>query len=307
MSKYSAIIIGGGPAGATCALWLKMLGHKPCLIERRGQLGGLQADSPYLNQWIPLLPYGTRGEDVAATIHHTLHQHDIKIHLDCAAESVERADDGFRVRTARGEFNGKYLVLASGVRSASGGLRDALNLLIGPGRHVASTNFTGLKIAILGGGDNAFENYFFIRQSGAESVTLFARTLKARAEFLTQTPPEHIRQGEYQVDTSASAVNGEVFDRIVVMYGWEAHLPYMQVLPVALNEHGFVVTSEQCETNQPGIFAIGEVAQRAHPCCITSMADGVTAAKAIQQKLEAGSLNKFSAMVKRTANLVTII
>lgn len=304
MSKYSAIIIGGGPAGATCALWLKMLGHKPCLIERRERIGGLQIDSPYLNQWVPLLPYGTRGVDVAATIHHTLHQHDIKIHLGCAAEGVERTNDGFCVHTASDAFEGKYLVLASGVRSASGGLCDSLNLLIGPGRYIAATNFSGQKVAILGGGDNAFENYLIIRQSGAQSITIFARTLKARAEFLTQTPPEHIRQGEYQVDVGASTVNGEVFERIVVMYGWEAHLPYMQALPVALNERGFVVTNEQCETSQPGIFAIGEVAQRAHPCCITSMADGVTAAKAIQQKLEAGSLNKFVAMAKRTAKII---
>lgn len=302
MSKYSAIIIGGGPAGATCALWLKMLGHSPCLIERRDKLGGLQADSSDLNQWVPLLPRGSRGEDVAAIIHDTLHQHDFAIQLGCAVESVTKTNEGFCVHTSGGHFEGRYLVLASGVRAASGGFRDTRNLLIGPGRKIEATDFSGQKVAILGGGDNAFEHYLFIRGRGASEVTIFARSLKARAEFMVQVPAENIRMGKYCVDVDSSEVNGEKFNRIVVMYGWEPHLPYMNALPIALSERGFIVTDEHCATSQPGVFAIGEVAQRAHPCCITSMADGVIAAKAIQHKLEAGSLNKFAAMAKRTTN-----
>jgi len=42
-----AVIVGAGPAGASCALWLKMPGFKPCIVERRGALGGLQNESSY--------------------------------------------------------------------------------------------------------------------------------------------------------------------------------------------------------------------------------------------------------------------
>ncbi|MFM8314948.1 MAG: NAD(P)-binding protein, partial [Deltaproteobacteria bacterium] len=49
---YEALIVGGGPAGCSCALWLKHLGLKPLLIERSHRLGGLQNDSPYPNIWI---------------------------------------------------------------------------------------------------------------------------------------------------------------------------------------------------------------------------------------------------------------
>lgn len=306
--NHSAIIIGGGPAGATCALWLKMLGHNPVLIEKRNQLGGLQTDSPYLNQWVPMLTHGTRGVDVAATIHATIEQHSIAVHLGTEVGEAVRRADGFSVTTTTGHvFDGRYLVLASGVRAASGGLRDAINVLIGPGHKIASADFAGQDVAILGGGDNAFENYLFIKSRGAARITIFARSLRARAEFLAQVPASDIILGEYHVQPSANIVNGQRFDRIAVMYGWEAYLPYMRALPVALNPQGFVLTDAHCETSESGIFAIGEIAQRAHPCCITSMADGVVTAKEIQRRLEQGVVAKFSAMTRRAANAAVSI
>lgn len=301
---FDAIIIGGGPAGATCALWLKMLGHHPMLIEKRPTLGGLQADSPYLNQWVPMLPRGTRGQQVAATMNDTLHQHGVRIALGCEVMQARRASvDGFYVETSTGAHQARYLVLASGVRAATGGLRAVCDTLIGPGQQVASADFVGQSVAILGGGDNAFENYLFVRGRGARQVTIFARSLKARADFLGQVPAEDIRFGNYAVDAERRQVNGKRFDKLIVLYGWEAHLPYMAEMPVALNERGFVMTGADCETSQRDVFAIGEVAQRAHPCCITSMADGVVAAKAIQEHLEQGALARFVGMAKRAAGI----
>jgi hypothetical protein len=56
-----------------------MLGHHPILVEKRPTLGGLQADSPYLNDWVPMLPRGTCGQRVAATMNDTLHQEGVRI------------------------------------------------------------------------------------------------------------------------------------------------------------------------------------------------------------------------------------
>lgn len=64
---FDAVVIGGGPAGSSCALWLKGLGYEPLLIEARERLGGLQAESPYRNAWIVALPEAT-GFGVADNI-----------------------------------------------------------------------------------------------------------------------------------------------------------------------------------------------------------------------------------------------
>jgi thioredoxin reductase (NADPH) len=301
---FDAIIVGGGPAGATCALWLKMLGHHPMLIEKRRTLGGLQADSPYPNEWLPLLPRGTCGQQVAASMTESLHQRGVQMALGCKVLKACRvAVDSFHVETSTRAHDARYLVLASGVRAATGGLQAVSDMLIGPGQQVASADFLGRSVAILGGGDNAFENYLFVRGKGARQVTIFARSLKARADFLGQVPVEDIRLGNYVVDTKRRRVNGERFDKLIVLYGWETHLPYMAEIPLALNERGFVMTRTDCETSQRDVFAIGEVAQRAHPCCITSMADGVVAAKAIQQRLEEPAFVRFVSMAKRAASM----
>ncbi len=82
-------------------------------------------------------------------------------------------------------------------------------------------------------------------------------------------------------------------------YGFEAHLPYLSDMPVAFDERGYVATGDRCETAVEGIYAVGEVTNRMHPSCVTAMADGVTAAKAIQERLDSGVGAQFAAMAQR--------
>lgn len=130
---FDSAIIGGGPAGASCALWLKMLGFNPCIFERRDALGGLQADSPYRNQWIAQI-FGKTGVEVAADIHRHIASHGIECRLSNAVDDIRASDDGFVVHAQNGVVaDAKTVVLASGVRPTTGGLKAALSLLIGMG------------------------------------------------------------------------------------------------------------------------------------------------------------------------------
>ena len=89
-------------------------------------------------------------------------------------------------------------------------------------------------------------------------------------------------------------VAGRRYDVIVVLYGWTPALEFMRNHPLARDEKGFVVTDrDSAESSIRNVYAIGEVAQRMHPCCVTSMADGVVAAKAIQRRSEAGATDAF--------------
>ncbi|CAF4352675.1 unnamed protein product [Rotaria sp. Silwood2] len=272
--QYDVTIIGGGPAGSSCALWLKMLGFKPCIIEKRHQLGGLQNDSPYLNEWI------------AAVSGLTV------IHVECT-------QTGFRVEFVDKEkvhhlVDSSFLVIATGVSPATGDLQETDRLLIGPGNKISNHDFTNKSVAILGGGDSAFENYEFIKAKQPSYVHIYARndkehSIRARQEFTDRVPAVDVRQyeGACHIDTVSNTVNGEKYDRIIVLYGWTASIPFMAKFNVEKTAKGFVATNGATyETSEAGIYAIGEVAQRVHPCCVTAMADGVVAAKAIQKKLE---------------------
>ncbi|QRG05955.1 NAD(P)/FAD-dependent oxidoreductase [Xanthobacter dioxanivorans] len=298
---FDAVIIGGGPAGASCALWLKMLGFRPCIVERRPVLGGLQNDNPYPNQWIaPVL--NRTGLEVAADIHRHVLEHDIVCRLSEAVTALEVVEGGFRVTTAGGEIIlARTAVLASGVRPVKGGFTASDGVIIGPGRTMFHAEFEGQSVAILGGGDNAFENYIFVRKRGATRVTIFARTIRARREFLEKVPPADVRIGAYPVAPDVPSVASQRYDRILVFYGWEPYLPYARHLGLAHSSRGFVETSADCETSVPDLYAIGEIAQRMHPCCVTSMADGVVAAKAIQRTLEQDAVARFAERVRRSA------
>jgi thioredoxin reductase len=305
MSAFDAIIVGGGPAGASCALWLNQLRLRPCIVERRPTLGGLQNESISRNDWIaPVVDL--RGEEVARSMHVNVLSHGIACHLSTSVESVTVGTNGFIVdivsATGKNSLSAPYLVLASGVHPADGGLRAGPNLIVGPGKQIAERDFRGKSVAVLGGGDSAFENYEFIRAKGPAGVHIHARSISARREFLERIPVSDVSFGPYEVDPDELTVAGVRYDVIAVFYGWTPSLEFTRGLEFARDAEGFVVTDRgTAETSIPNLFAIGEVAQRMHPCCVTSMADGVVAAKQIQRRIEAGAQEAFIAAV-RAAN-----
>lgn len=295
--QFDAVVIGGGPGGSQCALWLKLLGYKPSIVEQRSNLGGLQNESPYINTWIAV-SQGFTGQETAKNIQANISSHDIPLYLNSTVTHVESVENGFRVHFENNQklshtLFASNLVIASGVKPASGGLQPTNNLLIGPGKQIANYTFTDKNVAILGGGDSAFENYEFIKQKNPNLVHIYARhddkhTLKVRREFLERIPPRDVYcyEGPLNIDTENNIINKTKYDTIVTLFGWTANLPSLS-FDIKLDEKGFVKTHpDTAESSQPGVYAIGEIAHRAHPCCTTAMADGVVAAKAIQYKSE---------------------
>jgi thioredoxin reductase (NADPH) len=300
---FDSAIIGGGPAGASCALWLKQLGYEPCVIEKRSTLGGLQNASPYVNDWLATCG-GKTGQQIARDIHTNIIEHDVACLFNDQLVSIQREPGQFLLRTGNDHLvRAKTLVLATGVRAATGALLYFPEVYFGPGAHIANQEVSGRTIAILGGGDNAFENYLFLKNKGALAIKIFARTMKARRSFVEQVPQTDVFVGSYEFDQVMRSVNGSAFDKVLVMYGWEPDLRYAKSLPLTINARGFVRVDENCHTSVPGVFAVGEVTQRMHPCCATAMADGVVAAKAIESLLE-GRLSAGAIAYGRAASFI---
>ena len=299
------IIVGGGPAGVSCAIWLKQLGFSPILVEKADKCGGLQWSNAYTNTWIATSS-NVHGPDVAQAMHDNILAHSIPTKLGQEAIQAHILPYGVNVVLRNNEIvKGQFLVLAAGVTPNDGGLTKRVGLLIGSGPAIATQNFTGQHIAILGGGDSAFENYGFVMSRGAAKVTIFARSLKARSEMLARVPAENVVIGDYVIDDDANVINGEHFNQILVMYGYKASKSSLLGLDLILRNDGFVWTNEDCQSSIERVYAIGEIARRAHPCCVTSMADGVTAAKAIQRQLETTTRSKYLGMAKRMISLGT--
>ncbi len=225
--------------------------------------------------------------------------------LGVVANQASDTKNGWSIRLSNGEtLNGRFLVLATGVTPRTGGFTQRLGMILGPGPGVANTDFLGAKVAILGGGDSAFENYMMAKKRGAKSVSVFARTIRARMEMLQQANPEDVIIGGYRVDEAARMVNGVAYDQIIVLYGYEANKAALLGLDLGMRPDGFVHTDASCQTTIESVFAIGEIARRAHPCCATAMADGVVVAKEIQRRLESALIVKFSGLARRSASIL---
>lgn len=287
------VIAGAGPAGVSCAVWLARLGFEPVLLEASAQVGGLCLDHPFSDGWNATLPEMT-GPEVARNLAHSLELARVKPHFGSRVSKIWSENGIWQVFIHGSDvpLQARHVVLATGVRPRSlplpdGGTTPPAGVLVGPGTAVAEQDFNSKRVAVLGGGDNAFENALYARQHGASDVMVFARSVRAQQQFVQQFPSEKVVIGDCRIDVAHRQVNGQVWDLIMVFYGWEARVPDTPGHILKRTSLGFVdVDVQTTETSLPNIYAIGEVAQRMHPCVVTALADGVTAAKVIQARLE---------------------
>lgn len=307
---FFVVIIGGGPAGASCALWLKHMDVPSILFEKDATMGGLQriVPNPLSNHYL-VSSSGMRAQQIAASIHENLSRHGVNFVPE--AEVVEVTDDGnwfhIKVKTANGlyEVASKYMVLATGVQNKRGGFIPSDTVFIGSAddkiREQAKGFFNGKRVAILGGGDNAMETYEFVAAQAPAQVLVFARNIRATKARASKVNPEHILGTENGYDVFAnqgSFVRHIItcrddpfsrygFDFLIVNYGFES----ISVLPASLDPartpKGFISATSECITSNPRILAIGESTQRMHPCVATAMADGVVAAKVLERRFVA--------------------
>lgn len=306
---FFATIIGGGPAGASCALWLKHLDIPSLLLEKESTLGGLQrsAPAPLSNHYL-VSSAGMRAQQIAESIHENLSRHGVNFLTQ--SEVTEVTDDGewfhIKTSTANGTYEvaSKNLVLASGVKFKSDKFIASPTVFIGSANDEVRVEknrfFEDKYVAVLGGGDNAMETYEFIAAQNPKQLLVFARNIRASKARLSKVNREHIlgeesgydvfvgrgSNGSHMITTRDDPFSRYGFDFLVVNYGFEA----IKVLPNEIDPKrtakGFIEVDDSCMTSNPRIFAIGESTQRMHPCVATAMADGVVAAKALENKFE---------------------
>ncbi len=271
-----AIIIGGGPAGVAAAIWLKKLGVNAVLLETAEALGGLQRRSPYENLWIPGVQ-GKTGQDVARALagHATAVGADIR--LGCNPVPVRREADAWGV----GDLSAPYLVIATGSRPRAAGFKASAQVAVGPGEPMETLDVADKRVAILGGGDNAFDQARFVRDRGGK-VTIFTRNGPRAQTMLREMIADVPVVTGFTADQGAMTVNGQSFDAFGVMFGFEAVVP--EGLAPDL-DNSYVRVDRFGQTSLPGVYACGEVTDYWHPCVTTAAAHGIQVARQIATQL----------------------
>ncbi|MBW8880297.1 MAG: NAD(P)/FAD-dependent oxidoreductase [Asticcacaulis sp.] len=275
-------IVGGGPAGVSCAIWLKKLGVPLVLLEAGSQFGGLQTRSPYENLWIPGVQ-GRTGQQVAKGLADHVAALSIDARTTCKALSVTRESSGeYTVTTATSAVTTPYLVIATGTLPRAGGFKPSLVVAIGPGTPMEALDVKGKRVAIFGGGDNAFDQARFVLERGGQPVIYSRNPPRAQKLLQEMIPDVPVRIGAFSADQMALTVDDEAFDAFGVMYGFEAVVPHGLTPRL---ERGYIAVDRNGETSLERVYACGEVTDYWHPCVTTAAAHGIQVAKQISLKL----------------------
>ena len=301
---YDIIIVGGGPAGLTSAIYALRAGKSVLVIEKNG-FGGQIAFSPKVEN-IP----GTRtisGAEFADKL--TDHAMDLGAEVELEKViSVEKSGDIFTVGTEEGSsYQAKAVILAVGVKHRTLGLPGEEEL-IGNGISFCAVCdgafYTGQNVAMIGGGNSALQEALLLAEV-CNKVTIVqnlafltgekkladALAEKANVEILYSTVvSEYLTDnGElkglrlHNDETGAEseiAVDG-TFLAVGLMPENDAFAHLTQ-----LNSWGYFDSDESCTTKTPGLFVAGDCRSKTIRQVVTAAGDGAIASMAACRYLD---------------------
>jgi thioredoxin reductase (NADPH) len=292
------IIIGGGPAGYTAALYSARANLSPLVIEGFQWGGQLMITSDVENY--PGYPDGVMGPAMMADFRRQAEQFGAEYLTDDVTK-VDFSERPFRVWVGSDEYRAKAVIVATGATARQLGL-ESERALQGRGVTYCATCdgafYRDCKVIVVGGGDSAMEEALFLTKF-ASKVTLIHRRDEFRAsqimidraqahekiEFLTPYVVAEVLAGDdgkMRAVVISDAESGETreleAEGLFVAIG---HDPTTALFLDQLDhdEAGYLVTAPgSTETNVPGVFAAGDVQDHTYRQAITAAGSGCMSA-----------------------------
>ncbi|MCO5315183.1 MAG: thioredoxin-disulfide reductase [Solirubrobacterales bacterium] len=289
------IIIGGGPAGYTAALYAARAELEPLVFEGFQWGGQLQNTTEVENY--PGFPAGVMGPEMMSQFREQAERFGTRFVTD-DVERVEFSDGGIqKVFVGDDEYRAKAVILAMGAEPRRLGIPGELDLM---GRGVSTCGvcdgafFKDKSTMVIGGGDSAMEDAIFVSKF-ASDLDLVHRRPEFRASKIMQeraeerenielkTPyvPEEFLAGEdgalarvrlKRVDTGES--EDVPVDGAFIAIG---HIPLSQIVKdqIDTDDEGYVITEgDSTRTNLAGIFAVGDLVDHTYRQAVTAAGSG---------------------------------
>ena len=296
------LVVGAGPAGASAALWARSIEMPVTLLEGETRLGG---QLHLIHAAPPNLALGTRGEgpELARGLAAQLEAAGIAVRAGARAAALESEPLG--VRTAEGErLEADAVIVATGVRRRRlevPGERE----LEGRGVSFSATadrqRLAGQPVAVVGGGDAAYENALLLAEVGSRVTLLVRARPRARREFQERVAAAEI---EVRERTRVRAVLGQD-----AVSGVEVEGPRgVEVLPVAgavvkvgvipntewctgleRDADGFLQVDGRLRTSHLRVWAAGDVTRPAVLGLAVALGHGALAVAEVRAAFQAAS------------------
>ena len=290
---YDIIIIGGGPAGLTAALYACRANKKVLVIEK-DSFGGQITQSPKVEN-IPGFTEVTGNEFAEKLVEQVLAQ---EADVECA-EVLEIVDGEYKmVVTDSGEYTAKAVIIATGAKHRLLGLENEENL-IGEGISFCAVCdgafYEGKTVAVIGGGNSALQEAILLSDlakkvyviqnldffTGEEKLVEVLKS-KENVEIILGTVVEKLI-GETELKGVELSSNGNIstlaLDGMFVAIGLVPQNDVFKSI-VELDERGYIVSGENCLTSTDGIFVAGDCRTKRIRQVITAAGDGAISALA---------------------------
>lgn len=299
---YDVVIIGGGPAGYSAALYAARAGFSTVVIEKMAA-GGQMALTDVIDNY-PGFRDGIDGLTLGMQMQQGAERFGAKTFYG-EVTSVDFSGNNKVVHTSMGDLIGKTAVIASGAEPRPLGIPDE-QAFVGRGIHYCAhcdgRFYKDKTVMVVGGGNSAAADALYLSRI-AKKVYLVHRRDTLRATRLYHAPllqAENIEMLWNSVVTSCvtdkrvSAAHirniqtGEErtvgCDGVFVSIGRNPVTAFLDGA-VALDANGYIIADETTKTNVDGVFAVGDVRTKAMRQVITAAADGAVAVHFIEQYL----------------------
>ena len=309
---YEVIIVGGGPAGLAAGLYCNRAALKTILLEK-GLLGGQIAISKEVENYPGV--EGITGFDLAEKLAHHAQSFGLRI-IQQEIAAVNAGSDLHSVRLANGDtLHTVALILALGGTARKLGIAGEAEY-VGSGVSYCATCdgffFRDKTVVVVGGGDTAVEEALYLsrlarkvflvhRKNTLRSSQILQGRLLAKPEIeiiwntiITEIKGNGRTVEAVSLENVVTGAKGELStDGVFIFIGYS---PNNLLIPpgVRINELGFVITNDKCETSVPGIFAAGDLRQKFANQIVVAAADGCIAALAAAHYVEVRKIGTHS-------------
>ncbi len=299
---YDIIIVGGGPAGLTAAIYARRAEKSVLILEKNG-FGGQIAQSPRVDNF-PGIPSVSGAELSDKMFNHAL---DLGVEADLSeVTGLTREGSGFVVHTADGDFSAGAVILATGAKHRRLGIAREEEFAGSGVCYCAVCDgafYPGRPVAVVGGGDTAVRDALLLSNSCSEVYIIHRRTefraeaanveaLRARENVrfvLNSRAVELIGDGELGgvvvEDLESRERRTLEVEGLFVAVGHESdNAPFAALTDT--DAQGWFTAGEDCRTPTPGLFVAGDCRAKAVKQLITAAGDGASAAVAACQYLD---------------------
>ncbi len=291
---FDMLIIGGGPAGYTAALYAARAGLDTLLVEKMSA-GGQMALTGDIENY-PGFEEGIDGFTLGVKMQQGAERFGAKTEY-AEVLSVDFSEKIKKVNTTAGEFFAKTAIIASGANPRELGIENEA-ALVGRGVHYCAhcdgRFYKDKTVAVIGGGNSAAADALYLSRL-AKKVYLIHRRDTLRATKIYHEPLKNAPNLEFLWDTAVSEMLADIkitgikiknvksgeekelsCDGVFVSIGRKPVTDFLGNA-LELNENGYIVADESTKTNVDGVYAVGDVRTKALRQIVTAVSDGATA------------------------------